>query len=154
MRRSGLRPTPPLYPHPNKLPRWLYRLLLISGALLLLSGLAWEALHYTLGAGREALALPHPGEAWLMRLHGLVMLGFVLALGALGPVHIPRGWREKRNLYSGIALLLLAFGLLLSAYLLYYWAADNLREPLGLTHTLLGVAMAALVLWHRTAQRR
>lgn len=143
-----------MFPHPNRLPRWLHRLMLISGALLLLSGLGWEVLRDTLGAGREQVALPHPGEAWLMRLHGLALLGFVLALGALGPVHVPRGWREGRNRRSGLLLIVAAIFLLCSGYALSYWVGDETRRAVGLSHTTVGVMLALLVSWHRRASTR
>lgn len=138
-----------MHPHPNRLPRWLHRLLLISGSLLLLSGLGWELLHDTLGAGSEVFALPHPGEAWLMRLHGLALLAFILALGGLGPVHVPRGWRERRKRRTGPVLIGLALLLIASGYALSYLVGDETRRAVGLTHTAFGVTMALLLLWHR-----
>lgn len=138
-----------MFPHPNRLPRWLHRVLLTSGALLLFSGLAWELLHDTLGAGSEAFALPHPGEAWLMRLHGFALLAFTLALGGLGPVHVPRGWRQARRRPTGLVLIASALFLLASGYALSYLVSEEYRRALGLTHTAIGAAMAGILLWHR-----
>ena len=137
-----------MYPHPNLLPRWLRRLLYISGGVLLFTGLGWEALHYTLGSGRDALALPHPGEAWLMRLHGVGVLAFTLALGALSPVHIPRGWRQHRNWISGLMQIGFALALLGSGYALSYLTGDSNRSTIGLLHTAIGVVMAIVLIWH------
>ena len=53
----------------NALPRWQRRTIAAAAVGLLASGLAWIPLHYLWGAG--AGALPHPGEIWLMRCHGL-----------------------------------------------------------------------------------
>lgn len=143
-----------MFPHSNRLPRWLYRLLLISGALLLLSGLGWELLHDTLGAGSAEFAMPHAGEHWLMRVHGLALLAFLIALGGLGPVHVPRGWRERRNLRSGLTLLGLALALVASGYALSYLVGDDTRRLVGLTHTAFGILMAMLMLWHRRSVTR
>jgi hypothetical protein len=138
-----------VFPHPNHLPRWLNRLLLGSGTALLVTGLAWDALHY----GRGADTLPSPGEHWLMRAHGLAVLAFVVALGGLGPVHVPRGWRQERNRGTGATLLALAAALLASGYALYYFTGDASRDWVGILHAALGTALAALVLWHRRALR-
>lgn len=137
-----------MFPHPNLLPRWLHRLLLISGAALLLTGLCWEAVHYTLGGGRGAQALPHASEAWLMRLHGAGVLAFTLALGALGPVHIPRGWRQRRNWISGLFQVGFALALLLSGYALSYFTDDSNRSVVGLLHAAIGVLMALVLIFH------
>jgi hypothetical protein len=141
-----------VFPHPNRLPRWLNRLLLISGALLLATGLGWDALHYTIGGGSGGL--PAPGESWLLRAHGLVMLAFTVALGGLGPVHVPRGWRQKRNRITGLMLAGAATLLLASGYALYYWTGDASREWVGVSHALVGTAAAAVVLWHRRARQQ
>lgn len=155
MRTPGSTPTSPrpdVFPHPNRLPRWLHRLLIGSGGLLLLSGLGWELLHDTLGAGSAEFALPHPGEHWLMRLHGLVALAFLLALGGLGPVHLPRGWRSQRNRLTGLLLIGTSLLLIGSGYALSYFAGDASRRVIGLAHTVVGVTMALLLLLHRRSQ--
>lgn len=143
-----------MFPHPNRLPRWLHRLLFASGALLLASGLGWELLHDLLGAGSAEFAMPHPGEPWLMRLHGLAVIAFLVALGGLGPVHIPRGWREQRKRATGLLLIAAAATLGLSGYALGYFAGDETRRAIGLAHTAIGVAMAALALAHRRPPAR
>ena len=142
-----------MYPHPNRLPRWLLSTLLVTGVLLLASGLLWDALHYFVGAGQSELAFPHPWEAPLMRLHGLAMIGFLFALGGLGPVHVPRGWRENRNTRSGVMLISAAVILALSGYALYYWVSEATRGWVGIAHTAVGALMALALgvhaLWRR-----
>ncbi len=136
-----------------RLVRWQRTGIDAAGALLLITGLAWLALHYSVGAGTGEL--PHVAEAWLLRGHGL--LGFValFLFGALAAAHVPQGWRltqrhrwvRQRN--SGMALCALAVLLSATGYLLYYFAPQDLRAALGWTHTSVGVAMAFLVGLHR-----
>ena len=124
-----------------------------AAALLVITGAAWLALHYSVGAG--AGELPHPAEAWLLRGHGLVGFAGLFLFGVLAAAHVPQGWHltrrhrwaEQRN--SGVALCALAAVLSLSGYLLYYFAPEGVRSALGWTHTAIGVAMAALVAVHR-----
>ena len=146
--------THPSHPAPrHRLPRWQRRMLYASGMLLLLTGLAWLALHYSVGAG--AGELPHPLEAWCLRLHGLAAMAGLFMLGALAAAHIPQGWRLSRRWQlanqqrTGLLLCSLAALLVLSGYLLYYFAPENLRPVLGLVHAGIGVAMGCGLLAHR-----
>lgn len=149
-------PSHPAHPPRHRLPRWQRRALYASGSLLLLTGLAWLALHYGVGAG--AGELPHPLEAWCLRLHGLFAMAGLFVLGALAAAHIPQGWRLSRRWQlvdqqrSGLLLCGLASLLVLSAYLLYYFAPEDLRPALGIGHAAIGACMAGLVMWHRRAR--
>ncbi len=131
-----------MHPHPNRLPRWLLPWLLASSATLLLTGLAWLLLHYRNGIDTPQVSLPQYWEASLMRLHGLAMLVFLLAVGALSAVHIPRGWRERHNHRSGLSLLTSAALLTGSGYALYYYTSETSRTLVGLAHTAIGVVLA------------
>jgi hypothetical protein len=146
-------PPSPQHSPRHRLPRW-QRIALDGGGLtLLLTGLAWLALHYGVGAG--AGELPHPLEAWCLRLHGLAAMAGLFLLGALAAAHVPQGWRLSRRWHlagqrrTGLWLCGLAALLVLSGYLLYYFAPDDLRPALGWAHAGLGIAMTSLVLWHR-----
>lgn len=141
----------------HRLQRWHYGALLASTAMLLASGLAWLPLHYLWGAG--AGELPHPLEAWAMRLHGLGGFAGLFVLGVLAAAHVPPGWRvsgRQRHAgqrATGVALCSLAALLALSGYALYYFASEAVRPPLGLAHAALGVAMALLGGWHGRRHR-
>jgi hypothetical protein len=157
-------PTRPLWPPsnlapvvvtrtPNHLAPWQRRTLYASGATLVASGLVWLALHY--GAGAGAGELPHPLEAWAMRLHGLAGFVALFMLGVLAAGHVPHGWRisgrlrwaEQRR--SGMMLCALGAALAGSGYLLYYFAPDTVRPAMGWAHALMGLVMAALLAGHR-----
>lgn len=147
------RPPHPTPHHAHRLIRWQRLALYLTGALLLLTGAAWLAIHYSIGAG--AGELPHPLEAWMLRLHGLAAFGAVFVLGALAAAHIPQGWRlSQRRRWAGqrsSGLQLCAAGalLVLSGYALFYFAPESVRPALGWAHTAIGLAMAALVASHR-----
>lgn len=133
--------------------RWQRRALHASGAALLLTGILWLLVHYGLGAG--AGELPHPLEGWSLRLHGLAAFVSLFVLGALAASHMPQGWRMSRRRHwagqrrTGLGLCLLAGALVLSAYLLYYFAPESVRPALGGVHSALGIAMALLLAFHR-----
>ena len=141
-------------PH-NHLRTWQRQAIDSTGVLLLASGAAWLLLHY--GNPSE---LPHPLEAWSLRLHGLAAFAALFMFGLLAAAHVPRGWRAtargrgRRQRRWGLALCVLAALLVVSAYLLYYFAPENVRPILGSAHSAAGGAMA-LALWaHRRAGRR
>jgi hypothetical protein len=130
----------------HRFARWQRLMLQSTGSLLLLSGLAWLALHY--GAGAGAGELPHPLEVWFIRLHGLAAQAGLFMLGTVAAAHLPSGWQASRRprlapqRRSGLLLCTLALLLAGSGYLLYYFAPEWLRPALGAIHAGLGLAMA------------
>lgn len=136
-----------------RLVRWHRLGLDTAGTLLAASGLVWLAVHYAIGAG--AGDLPHPLEAWCLRLHGLAAFAGVFMLGVLAAAHVPHGWRlSQRRRWagqrtSGLVLATLGGLLVASGYALYYFAPEGVRPALGWAHAGLGLAMAGGLLWHR-----
>jgi hypothetical protein len=142
----------------NSLPLWQRTTLYLSAFVLLATGVAWLAAHYLAGAGADGL--PHPLEAWTTRLHGLAAFLGLFILGAMAGAHIPQGWRLSgrhrwaQQRASGVALCGCAGLLALTGYLLYYFAPENVRPPLGWIHSGIGFAMAVLVLVHKQPKSR
>jgi hypothetical protein len=141
-----------------RLARWQHRTLLAVGGVLVATGVGWLVLHYSVGAG--AGELPHPLEAWTMRLHGLAAFAGLFMLGVLAGSHIPHGWRASGRhrfapqRHSGIGLCSLAAAVVVTGYLLYYFAPDTLRPALGWLHAGIGVAMTLLAVVHRRRKSR
>lgn len=139
--------------HAHRLASWQRRSLYLTGALLLLSGAAWLALHYTVGAG--AGDLPHPVEAWLLRLHGAGAFASLFLLGVMAAGHVPQGWRYTgRHRWdgqrsSGVTLCVIGALLALTGYALYYFAPETVRPALGWAHAFVGLSMAVLIGSHR-----
>ena len=137
----------------NRLVRWQRQTLYATGILLLFTGVLWLAVHYSVGGGVGEL--PHPVEAWSMRLHGLAAFAGLFMFGVLAATHVPQGWRQtfhygwagQRN--TGLTLCALAAVLAVTGYMLYYFAPDPIRPSLGWAHTIAGVAMGVLILIHR-----
>lgn len=136
---------------PHRLPRWQRLSLYVTGTVLLATGALWLAVHY----GRSDDALPSPMEPWSMRLHGLAGFAALFLFGALAAAHIPQGWRVSHRMRwapqrgTGLALCALVGLLALTGYLLYYFAPEGVRAPLGWLHSATGLAVLLLVLVHR-----
>ena len=139
--------------HAHRLAPWQRRSLYATSAVLVLTGGVWLVLHYSAGAG--AGELPHPAEAWLMRLHGLAAYAGLFVLGVLAAAHVPHGWRlTARHRWagqrgSGITLCAVAAMLVLTGYLLNYFAPEAVRPGLGWAHAAFGALMGVLIASHR-----
>ena len=139
--------------HAHRLAAWQRITLYTTSALLVVTGLAWLMVHYGVGAGVGEL--PHPAEAWLMRVHGLAAYAGLFVLGVVAAGHIPQGWRiAGRHRWagqrgSGITLCAIATLLALTGYLLNYFAPENIRPALGWAHALSGLTMGVMMASHR-----
>jgi len=136
---------------PHRLAPWQRSTLYACGTVLLATGALWLVVHY----GRAADALPSLLEPWAMRLHGLAGFAALFMLGVLAAGHVPQGWRLSHRLRwapqrgTGLGLCALGAALALTGYLLYYFAPEGVRAPLGWLHSGLGAAAVLLVTWHR-----
>lgn len=141
--------------HPHKrhaLRPWVRRTIYTLMLALLLSGGLWMSVHFLAWpamAQASMEGLPSPWEAPLMKLHGAAMLGMVFIVGRLSGTHVLLGWRIKRRVWDGVALLALLGALALSGYALYYWVPDAWRDILGLAHGLTGLAALVGLWYHR-----
>lgn len=141
----------------NHLKGWQYRALYATVGGLVCSGASWLAVHYLWGAGADHL--PHPLEPWLMRLHGAAGFAGLFMAGMLAAAHVPQGWRmttcnlrlrqhKAGQRRTGLALCVLGGLAVLSGYLLYYFAPENLRALIGWCHAVLGLALSLLLPLH------
>lgn len=111
------------------------------------SGIGWLAFHYFLRQTTEFGLLPHPLEAWWLRLHGAAAFATLWLIGLLWAIHLLPAWKSRRRI-SGIALTLLLAVLVLSGYFLYYASGDDARAVIALLHWITGAALPLAVLPH------
>jgi len=117
------------------------------------SGLAWWLLDHFGRIEGEFGALPHPAQAWLLRIHGAAAFASLIVLGALLPVHVKRAWRAVKNRRSGAVLLAFVATQVVTGYALYY-ADEGLRTLAGQIHFALGLTLPALLVIHIVIGRR
>jgi len=130
--------------------RWVYA----SCALLFASGALWLLFHYFIHVHGELGDGPHPLEAWWLRLHGAAAMLVLAVLGSLLPIHIRRGWHQRKNLLAGSVLAALALLLIFSGYALYYFGSEETRPWISAFHWVLGLGAPLLLLWHIVSGRR
>jgi hypothetical protein len=130
--------------------RWVYW----SGAALFLSGALWLVFHQWVQVPGEFGERPHPLELWWLRLHGAAAMLVLVVLGSLLPVHVRRGWHQRKNLLAGTILATFALLLIGSGYALYYFGGEEVRPWISAFHWVLGLAALPLLMWHIRRGRR
>jgi branched-subunit amino acid ABC-type transport system permease component len=130
--------------------RWVYA----SGIVLFASGALWLLFHYFVHVHGEFGERPHALEVWWLRLHGAAAMLVLAVLGSLLPVHIRRGWHQRKNLGAGVTIATLALLLIVSGYALYYFGSEETRPWISTFHWLLGLGAPLLLIWHIVSGRR
>lgn len=115
------------------LPRWQRLSTHLIFAVCALSGLGFflqREMGYTLGEISARSLLVN---------HGISSAFALLAFGAVMPGHIRSAWKAKRNRISGLAMLAVLAGLMLSGLLLYY-GDEEWHDYVLWTHWAVGFA--------------
>ena len=125
----------------------LHKILAYALAIALFAtGLMWLVPHYLMTSGDRFGR--HPLEVWALRLHGAAAMGFLVALGSMLPVHVRRAWQIRRNVRTGIAMLLGILILIITSYALYYASSEELRPWISVVHWTLGLTLVPFLYLH------
>ncbi|HYT98333.1 MAG TPA: DUF4405 domain-containing protein [Casimicrobiaceae bacterium] len=120
------------------------------------SGLGWLAAHYVADIGAantddlRRLAI----EALALKVHGAAAFAALIALGAMFPYHVRRGWALSRNRVSGSAVIATLGALTVTGYALYYLVNEANRASFSFAHWSIGLAFAPLFVAHVVIGRR
>lgn len=125
-----------------------------STVILVASGLVWLVLHFFLAQPGEFGETFHPGEPWMLRLHGAGAMAGLVVYGSLLPIHIRRAWAIRRNLVLGLGLATVLLALTLTGYLLYYAGGEETRPVISVVHWAVGLVIPFLLTWHVVSGRR
>ena len=130
--------------------RWVYW----SAAGLLASGALWLVFHYFVRTRGEFGDTAHPLEIWWLRLHGGCAMLALVVMGSLLPVHVRRGWHQRKNLFAGCMLGALALLLIATGYALYYIGDEVTRPWISALHWGVGLGAPLVLIWHVWRGRR
>lgn len=135
------------------LPIALKRSIHVVALVVLLTGVAWIALHV---APRNWLDETHSRhlQAQLLKLHGAAAMLALIAFGALLAAHVLPALERPQNRHAGIALLACAGILTLTGWGLYYVGGEDLRGWASDLHIAIGVAAALVFAWHVRYRKR
>ena len=148
------------------------RHLLVWGCIaLLVTGVAWLLGHDVWLQRTPFGEQPHPMVAWLLRAHGALAWAVTLVGGVVWQVHVRPAWRAVRRrrwrrahrgrpirhgrarTASGV-LMVAALAVLLASAIGLQYAPEEAHAWLSATHWVLGLALAAALLWHWVARLR
>ncbi|MRS98664.1 hypothetical protein GJQ57_08315 [Ralstonia pickettii] len=111
-------------------------------AVLIVTGLAWLALHFLdEGSDTGTLAL-----AWSMKLHGAAAMVSLYLFGMLWGPHIRNAWVRRRNRTAGAMVGALTIALVLTGYALYYVNGELMRQSAEVLHWSAGMVVC-IALW-------
>ncbi len=138
----------------NRLGHLHRRWLAVSFAILFMSGLLWLGFHYFIAVKTDFGDGPHPLQQWWLKLHGLAAMATLVIVGSLLPGHVRKAWQHHQNRLSGGVMVVLAGGLTLTGYALYYFGGEESRPIISATHWLIGIAAFPLLIAHIISGRR
>lgn len=130
------------------------RLAYATFAMLWASGTLWLLFHYFLGTDGDFGPEPHPLEQWWLRLHGLLVMFALVAIGSLATNHMRLAWNRKKNRRTGLPMLALTAWLATTGYTLYYFSTDANAAWLPLLHWTVGLALPLALVIHIAVGRR
>ena len=130
--------------------RWIYW----SGAALFATGALWLLFHYFLRQHGEFGETPHPLEVWWLRLHGACAMLALIITGSLLPIHVRRGWHQRKNLLAGGVVVAILVLLIASGYGLYYYGGEEARPLISAFHWIVGLGAPLTLIWHISRGRQ
>lgn len=129
------------------------RLVYAVFALAWTSGVLWLLFHYFVTHQGAFGPQSHPLEAWWLRLHGFASMLVLVILGSLAANHMRHALRHRKNLGSGLSMVMLAVWLAVTGYALYYFSSDDNAAWLPLLHWIPGLVVPVLLSVHVFASR-
>ncbi|HYL19386.1 MAG TPA: hypothetical protein VEV20_11945 [Burkholderiales bacterium] len=129
--------------------RWVYW----SGAALFATGTLWLVFHYFLRQHGEFGETPHSLEVWWLRLHGACAMLVLIVAGSLLPIHVRRGWHQRKNLLAGSVIVAILVLLTASGYALYYYGGEEARPLISAFHWIVGLGAPLTLIWHISRAR-
>lgn len=102
-----------------RLSKWHRWIMVAALVLVAASGMLWFTLHDVMDRAPDELL--HA----LLVTHGITAYASAIAFGSILPLHVVAGWRYRRHLVSGTAVVLTLALLIGSALLLYYGGEET-----------------------------
>jgi hypothetical protein len=113
-----------------------------------LSGAVWLLLDQLCAKRGEFGVTPHPLEAPLLLLHGILAIVSMYLFGWITARHIARWWAARRRRLSGGVFTACLAVLTLSGFALFFLVDDAARHAATLIHDVLGLAAVIFTVQH------
>ena len=123
---------------------WIYSIV----GLLWLSGTIWFLLDQFCVQRGEFGATPHPLEAPLLLVHGMVAILSMYLFGWVMARHVSRWWAARRRRLSGGVFTAFLLVLSVSGFALFFIIDDASHHEVVLVHDVLGLAVVVCAVQH------
>jgi hypothetical protein len=123
---------------------WTYSLV----GLLWLSGALWLLLDQFFARRGEFGITPHPFQAPLLLVHGVLAILSMYLFGWIAARHVSRWWRTRQRRLSGSALTATLTVLGLSGFALFFLVGDTSQHFAALLHDAAGLASVLFIVQH------
>lgn len=131
--------------------RWtLYSLVALAWT----SGLAFFILKTWFMIEGDYGPMKHPWQFPSLQVHGAAAFCMMITFGYLIGTHITLAWKVRPLRKLGLALCVMPVFLIITAYLLYYIAEDDLREYIAYAHLAVGASLPFVLFAHVWVKRR
>ena len=90
----------------------------------------------------------HPFQQPVLMIHGAAAFLMMVTYGAMLMTHVPSGWRLNRLRGLGLTLVSVIGFQIISAYLLYYLANEDIRDIVANLHALTGFLLPLVLTVH------
>lgn len=130
-----------------RLGKWHRRFVLAALVVVASSGVLWFLLHDVMA--READEFLYQ----LLVAHGIAAYASAVAFGSVLPLHVMAGWRQGRNLASGLVVAI-TLALLIGSALLLYYGGEETQAWARLVHIAVGFGALAAAPLHIVLGRR
>jgi hypothetical protein len=133
---------------------WQRRFIYFAIGGLTVSGFAWLILKALTPNSDYALPPYHESMQGLIKIHVAFGLVGLIALGMVCAVHIPTGWRLRRNRLTGIGNIVCWSLLIASGYLLWYASEGKVKLFSSWIHWGGGVFLPLVFMGHLIKSKR
>jgi hypothetical protein len=129
---------------------WVY---LIVGTLWL-SGCVWLCLDQFFTVRGPFGKTPHPWEAPLVLVHGVIAVASMYLLGWISARHVTHSWIRSRRRISGAVLSLFLATLIVSGFALFFVSDDQWQHIAAVIHEISGLGLTPIAIQHWFLRQR
>jgi hypothetical protein len=147
----------PHYPHAHprrRMPRRQRLAVYTVCTILWASGLLWLILDEFFAHPEQFGRTPHPLEAPLLLIHGIVAIVSAYVLGWISARHVLQWWSGGLRRWSGAAFSTLVVILSLSGFALFFISSDEWQRFAKLIHEAIGTVIVLFAIQHWFFGRR
>lgn len=123
---------------------WVY----VTLGALWATGFAWLCLDQFFTVHGPFGKTPHPWQAPIVLLHGIIAIFSMYLLGWVSARHVTHSWLQHRRRISGGLLYSLLLALIVSGFALFFISDDRWQHIAAVIHEVSGLALTPIAVQH------